>query len=443
MKFKLNSKFFGMMLIGVVVIAVGGIILLYLNDPKVKFVKLINKEYGSFKETIEEVFNSKVNTLSKDSTLSVNNTFDFDLKINETNMGTSFNAIRDVINTLTMNFNYASDNAKGNAIIEFNSKFGANTLFSGSMYKSGDKTYYYLTDIYDKYIESSDVKLNDSSAINADDTLYITNKIESSFVNALKTSDFTSESKTITINNEKVNTNKLTLTLTDARVKEIIKTIFTDIKDDTKCISILSKYTNADVKKSIEESIKSIDEETLLIETLKIDMYVKDNSIMQLDIYSGGSKALEYLSYKSSVTNTVKDLTIYYNGSVLAKAYFEKKSVNDIFYELSIQSNVLVATGNVLTSSKEVVKDKEWNLETSFTTSIKASNMEIGSLTINSTTSTKIGEIVKLPDLSNSIKESDITAEEQTTISNKIMDRLTKALPASITDYTANDSTSY
>lgn len=440
MKNKLNSKTFKIILISVFVITVGGFLFLYLNDPKIKFINLLNKEYGSFKETINEVFTSKINTLSKDSTLSVNNTLDFDLKINETNMGTSFNSIKDIINTLTINLNYASDNKKGNVAVIFNSKIGTKPLFDGAMYKSGDKSYYYLTDIYDKYIESSNINLTDNSTLSEDDTIYILNKIESSLINSLKSADFKSESKTIIINNEKVNTNKLTLTLTNTRLKEIVKVILTDLKDDTKCLTILSKYTNKDAKKGLEDSIASLSNETLLKDTVKFDMYVKDNAIVQLDIYSGINKVLQYLNYYESIANSVKDLTIYYNDAILLKAYFEKKSVSDIYYELSIQSNAVAATGNVFSSSKEVANDKEWTSQATFTTNLKTSGKEIATFTINSSTSTKIGEEVVLPDLSNSIKEADITKEEQTNISNKIMQRLINALPTNIANY---NSTSY
>jgi len=429
MKIKLNSKFFGITLISAVIITIGGVIFLYLNDPKIKFMNLLNKEYTSFKETIDGAFNSKINTLSKDSTLSINNALDFNLNINETNMGTSLNSIKDIVNTLTMNLNYASDNTKGNTAIIFNSKIGDKPLFDGSMYKSGDKTYYYLTDVYDKYIESSSVNLSDNSAMNAEDSLYIINKIKTSLVGSLKTSDFTSESKTITINNENVNTNRLTLTLTNTRLKEIIKTILTDMKNDSKCLTILSKYTPSDVKTSLETSITSINNETLLTQNIKFDMYVKDNTIVQLDVYSGVSKVIQYLSYKTSITNSVKDLTLYYNDAVLAKAYFEKKSVDDIYYELTINSASLTASGNVYSATKEVVSNKEWTSGIVFTTNLKSSGLDIGTLTINGNTSTKIGKEVTLPDLSNSVKETDITKEEQTIISNKILDRLLNALP--------------
>lgn len=405
-----------------------------MNNPKIKFMKLINKEYQAFVSVIDKVRESEIATLSSGSTITSDGNVTFDLSISNEMFGDSFNYIISVINDLNINYQYGSDPKNNNTYVKFKTDIANEDFIDMELYQMNDKKYIYLNNIYDKYIESNGTDFIESENGQTEDTIYLMEKIKTSLLKAIEVSDFTMEAKTIKINNQDVDTNKMTLKLTDKRMKEIAKSVLIDIKNDSKCIEILKELSedDADVKKSIDDTVASLDDEKILEQDVLVDMYIINDKIARLDIIDGSSKTFEYLNYESFYP--VTKITIFDKDKAALEATFEQKTVNDVSYKIVLGNGDIVANGALSRISNNSIENMTWNLDLSFSFDLSYSNMTLGSLKVNTKTTTKIGEEVKMIDVTNVIKEEDITEEEQAEINNKLMEKVFKAFKLDFTN---------
>ena len=275
-----------------------------------------------------------------------------------------------------------------------------------------------------------------------EDVIYLVDKIKMSFFSSLKTSDFTTEPKTIEINNQSMDTNKITLKLTNERLREIFKIVLTDLKNDTKAIEILNNLNGQeDMKKSLEETIVSLDNEQLLEKDMTINIYIKDDAIVKLDIMDGETKIIEYLSYVAF--NPIKEIIIFDKEKVTMSALFETKSPDDISYKVSLSDNQIIANGTITKLVAVSTENKTWDLSFTLDLALTYDNSLLGSLKINTQTTTKVGEEVKMLDITNTIKEEDMTEEENNEISTKIFERISGAIPVADNVIEATKGTTY
>lgn len=436
MKFFVNlgSKKIGIILVSFIVVSVALGIFMYMNNPKIKFMKLINKEYQSFVNIVDRARESELATLSTGSTITSNGSVSFDLSLNNEMFGDSLDNIISIINDLSIDYQYGSDPKNNNTYVKLKTDIANKDFIDMELYQMNDKKYIYLNNIYDKYIESDSTAFIESQNGQVEDTLYLIEKTKTSLFNAIKESDFTMESKTIKINNQDINTNKMTLKLTDKRMKEITKSVLTDIKNDSKCIEILKELSesDADVKKSIDETIASLDDEKILEQDVLIDMYISNNKITRLDIINGSNKTFEYLNYESFYPIT--KITFFDKDNVALEATFEQKTVNDVSYKIILGNGDVVASGALSKIANNSIENKTWDLDLSFSLELSYNNMTLGSLKVDTKTITKIGEEIKMIDVTNVIKEEDITEEEQAKINEKLMEKVMEIFPVGFTD---------
>jgi hypothetical protein len=315
--------------------------------------------------------------------------------------------------------------------MKFDSTLKGKDFIAANLYQMGDKKYVYLDGIYDKYIRSNSTEVITNQNTQIDDINYLTDKIKVAFISALKPSDFTNEKVTIKINDKDINADKMALTLTNARLVEILKEVLTSIKNDDKCISILKKMSDSedDVKASLEDYIASLGNEELLTEDIKINMYIVDGSVTKLEIYEGETKYLEYLSYTSEMTTKVKSISIYSGDSVVIAATFKVISKNDVSYQISLSDNTLLVNGTVSNVTTATTPNKEFDTKISFSLSPSYGGVNFGTIQINTDTITKIGEKIDTVDVNNVIDEKDLTEQEQSDILSKIIQKITEALP--------------
>jgi hypothetical protein len=151
-KLNLNSKTIGISLVVFVIISIAVGIFLYMTDPKIKFMKLINNEYKSFVSIVDKVSGSELANLSKDNTLTAEGNISFNLMLDESMFGDSFNSLIDIINDFKINYQYGSDPINNKVYLNLDTNIGTNDLINLELYQTGDKKYIYLDDIYDKYI---------------------------------------------------------------------------------------------------------------------------------------------------------------------------------------------------------------------------------------------------------------------------------------------------
>ena len=426
------SKHLGIVLAVFVVISIGIGVLLFTTNPKIKFMRLVNKEYKSFVSVLDQAKASELSTLSKDNTVTSNGSVAFDLTLDSETFGTSLDSLVSVINGLNVNYQYGSDPKNNNTYVKLNSDINAKDFIDMELYQKGDKQYIYLKDIYDKYIESNSTNLVNTQSDKTGDTIYLVNKIKTSLIASLKTSDFTTETKTIDVNGISMVTDKISLKLNDKRMKEIVKVVLTDLKNDDKAISIINSLSGSETntKDSLNEAINSIDEKTLLEKDVTFDIYVKDDAIVKVDVFEGTAKTMEYISYVDF--NPIKELVVYSANQEFIRAKFEQKSVNDISYEISLGKDVVFANGTIAKSLDENVSTKTWNLNLSFNLVLSYENSVLGSIKVDTKATTKVGEKVDIPSTFDAVNENDLTDQEKEDISNKITTKIFDALPASL-----------
>lgn len=429
------TKNLGIILVVFVVVAFSIGVYLFMNDPKIKFVKLVNKEYKSFTSILDQAKESELAKLSKTDTVTSSGTVNFDFILDNKVFGDTLDPLVSAIDGLSINYQYGSDPQASNTFVKLDSNINSKDFINVDLYQKGDKQYVYLNDIFDKYIESDSTQLINTKSDKTDDTLYLTNKIKTSLYAALKTSDFTTETATIEVNNISIVTNKISLKLTDARMKEISKAVLTDLKNDDKAISIINDLSGngTDAKKSLERAIASIDDEKALENPLTFDIYVKNDSIARIDVFDGKDKTIEYNSYVDF--NPVKEVTVYSANQEFIYAKFEQKSLNDISYEISIGKDVVFANGTIAKAIQENIANKTWNLSTTFNMVLSYENTVLGSIKIDTTSTTKVGEKVTIPSSFDSIKESDLTDKDQEQISNNFIKKFSDLFPEPVETY--------
>ena len=429
--FSMSSKKIGIMLVVFIVASAAFGVFLYMNNPKIKFLHLINKEYQSFVSILDKAKESELTTLSEGDTITSSGNVTFDLSLDGGMFGDSLDELVNIINDFSIDYQYGSDPIKNNTYVKLNTNIDHKDFVDMELYQMGDKKYIYLKNIYDKYIESDSTDAIESQSGQTDDIIYLVNKVKQSFLTALTTSDFTTEDKTIDVNNQKINTSKITLKLTDKRLKEIEKVILTDMKNDSKCLEILNKFSDeVDAQTELDEAIASLDNEVLLDEDIAIDMYVNDNKIIKLDIFSGTTKTIEYLNYNAFYP--VKTITLFDDETVVMNASFEQKSLNDISYKITFSDEQIIFSGIVSKLIESSIETKTWNMDLSFEVSLTYDNAVLGSLAIDTKTTTKIGEEIKMIDITNTIREEDLTDEDNNNISSKLLEKLFTALPINL-----------
>lgn len=438
----ISSKKIGIILGAFIVTSVAIGAILYMNNPKIKFIHLINKEYKSFVSILDQANNSQLATLSENNTITSTGDVSFILTLNEEMFGDSLNGLSSVISGLNINYEYASDPATKNTYVKLNSSVEEKPLIDMELYQMDDKKYIYLNDIYDKYIESASTTAIENYGQQVEDITYLTDIIKRSLISAIDTSDFKASTQEIRIEDKNITVNKITLTLTDKRLKEIVKVLLTDIKNDDKCVKILNSLGSGDdSKKALEETIASIEDDVLLTDTVTINIYEKDDAIVKLDVFTGETKDFEYLNYVDFYPIT--KITIFDNNKVLADAIFEQKSLSDIAYTITINDDLIILDGSISKIEKTSDLNKTWDLDFKLDLSLTYDSSFLGSLTIDTKTITKIGEKVVMPEITDSVLQEDLTDAEQSVITDKIISKIFESfsitLPESQPEVSTND----
>jgi hypothetical protein len=316
--------------------------------------------------------------------------------------------------------------------LDLDTSIGNNDLINLKLYQTGDKKYLYLDGIYDKYIESDSFNFIEPKNSNAEDVEYLANVLKKSLFQALRKSDFKQEKASIKLNDETIDTDKITLVMTDERLKEITKSVLLAFRDDPRCIEILDSEDSGDVKQSIDETIKSLDKEALLAQNIIVNLYTKNNAFVKLEFIDGTDKTIEYAKYVAFYPTT--QITLFENNNVFLTATFEDKKENGIAYKILSNNNSMALNGLFINTTENSNEDaKTWNTNTLFNASLVYEDNLLFNIAINNETTTKIGGEVKTVDVSNAIKDSDLTVEEQDNIYAEIINKIMGALPTSIT----------
>ena len=253
-----------------------------------------------------------------------------------------------------------------------------------------EKLYIGLKDIFDKYIETDveseiDESLTElfevANTKGSKDNINKANKILSNELkNVVKTEYCSSEKQEITINNNKINTTKNTISMTFEQFSNEFIAILSNLKNNQEFLNCYEKPN--EIKISIEDVIKTIEDEK--------DSISNENVTIKFSIYTTG---ITHKIIKIDMEIQEDDETI--KISII--------KIDEQNYELEIYD----PNGN-----KVVKADiKQVNDET--TNCVVEVNMEdAGKVVLNLDISCKINENVETFDERNVIREEEITQQD-------------------------------
>lgn len=450
---KKKSKLGYVIAIIILAIVLFGVYNVIFNDSKNIFLKAMNNEYQKADEMIDTFFGSS--SIHEYDTVSTTTAMNFNVNVQDGILDEDEMAILNEINALNLLMNTQYDSINKQLYYGLDLKYDTADLFNIGVYGKTNSLYVELKNIFDKYIEipvEEYESLFENDNTNIEDMKYVASAIKDSFLNNLDKKEFVESKETITIGSEEIKAKKITYVFTEEKaVKHVIK-MLTDLKNDNKFIKACSKVSGEEVeaiKSSIQEMIDELNDELDLLEnsdeSIEISVYTKgfSNTAVQFSmVVNTDDKAeIRYSNYNDvkrialvadgetvlNITNTKEEENSYKTtasaGSI--KLVVNSKKENDNWnhtYRLTESESTLEVSGEVTSTMKEVTKDKEYITDMKFTALVGAEGAEnIMGLEITGTTTTKIGEMESIPDVSNSVLYTNLTEEDMNTILENIM----------------------
>lgn len=436
----------------VIVTAIFGIYKLVFDNPKNVFLKAINDEF----KQLDGIFDTLGGSNQYSDTTSItDSSLNFDITMQEGILTEDELAILNEINALNATMNTQYDSKNKQLAYSMNLKHNTSDLFNFGIYGKASSMYLDLKNYFDKYIE---IPVEDYESLfedqeeNIEDVKYIVSFVKDSFLNNLEKKDFKGSKETIQIGNENIKTNKITYVFTEKSTTKLVIKILEDIKKDTKCIESLASISGEDkdeLKKSIQSMIDELNKNLTEIKSneslIEISVYIKGimNETVQfgMRINSDSDSEIRYSNYKD-----IKRISLLDNGQTIVTLTNKKEKENTYkttisadtielvvnsskkdnnwnhTYKLTESESTLIISGEVTSETKEVSKDKEYKTDTKFTASIGVEDTEeLITIEIVSNSTSKIGEVITIPDVSNSVLYTDLTEEQLNSISENIL----------------------
>lgn len=473
----------GCLLAGLVLIlAVVGIYSLIFNNPKNIFLQSINNEYKKFDKLLDDSIESMIG-LSKDTSMKTNMTLDFDIKASEEMLDENTAALLDEINKLNATLNAQID-AKGKQFsYGLEAKYDNNSLLNVAAYGSNEKIYLELKNIFDKYIE---IPVEDYDALfetgeeSIEDARYILETMKDSVLKNMEKKDFTTSKEEIMLGSEKVKTKKITYTLTEEVAYTLANNVLNDLNKNDKFLKAYANITGeeqSDVKDMFKDAVQDLKEnkpeEFDTTTKFEFSVYTKGllNETVEYEIRMDSDEdvAITYSNYKNvkrivfkensanliSIVNEKGKDSNYITTVVIDSIKFviNSKEENDTWthtYKATMPDSDVELRGKVVTTTKEVTKDKEYTSSISFTFGMGMKDSEdLVSIGFTANGSSKVGEEVVIPNVENSVLVTSLTEEDMNTIMTNIMNNetlmnfITRITALTETNDTYDDSYDY
>lgn len=443
---KTNKKGLIVTLALVAVLIIGLVVVsLICNKPKNIFLKNINNEYKKFNSLLVENDIPDINSIK--SSLD----FDFNINVNElfkSELSEEDIELLDEINALNFKMDMSADKEKQLFNLFMDIKYDKDSLINFNAYGKPNSVYFDLKDLYDKYIEipvEEYATYFEETDANIDDVEYVIERVKDSLLNNLDSKDFSKTSEKINIDDKDIKTTKVTYTLTEYKLTNILINVLKELKEDSKFmnkISILSNTNVDELKKEFDEMINQLNDELKDADTkdeLLISVYTKGimNEAIKYSIQSD-DEIISYTNYKDVKTVEFKDSeTTYliltnvknddetYKTEITmdtVKITIDSKIENNTWtnnYKLVESESMMQISGEYTYKTEEVNKE-EYKEDLKFTMLIGASGISIINMDITAKGTTKYNEEVSLPDLSNKVLYNKLTEED----TNKILQNL-------------------
>lgn len=157
---------------------------------------------------------------------------------------------------MTFNLNVEADNINKIVNMNIKTKYQEKDFLDIDLNVADKKTYIYLNNIYDKYINISSEEIN--TVTTSIDTKTFISEMKNAFFDALKEEYFTKEKAKIKVNNKELSVTKNILTIDKSNKNAIISDIKDYINNSEKLESVIPKVFNMnknDFINSIEETV--------------------------------------------------------------------------------------------------------------------------------------------------------------------------------------------
>ena len=350
--------------------------------------------YQSPEQVYKRIVESTIDTYSKDLDKleydTIKSTIELSANVDLKEIDSS---VAELINNIDVSLNTQIDMKNQKLLANIETDYNKKDLLNAQVYSSvkDQKTYAYLKDFFDKYIEvemdstayDSIKEIIESERKVADkkDTIKkALNVVKKEITNSIKKEYCSSEKTKITVNGKEISTTKNTIKMNEKQLALELSTIMKNLKDSKEFLACFEDSDKA--KELLEEAIDGID----------VDSSNEDNT-MEINTYMTGIINQQIVKVEIAVKSDSENI-------VAEVVKIEKNS-----YDIAILQD-----GKKLANATVTVEEKNDNEGTA---KITANIDELGKAELKIKYAVKFNEKIDEVNASNSVKMDDITQEDQ------------------------------
>jgi hypothetical protein len=375
-KNKKKSKLL-LILLSVVLIVIASVVIIYFyinSNPLLAIKYNANKLTKNITEEIEQQ--------EKIKKISGNLEIDYNIESSDETL----KEMIDAFNGISVSANYKMDTENKILQTELKTTYKNEKLIDANIYMQDKQSFVQLPGVFDKYINidlSEDYDDIFNKTKNTKESKTIVKSVNKAFQKSLKKEYLKSENKTITIDDKKTKTTKISMELNDEKLAKISKDFLTSLKDDQEFI----KASN-----SISENKNTKEEIENLIDEISFDN--QSNTTMTLSIYCKGILK-EVVRYEVELKQDEETYNI-----IITK----QKDKYDIKIK---QEDVIISKGTIAINKKEKI-------------TIEVSLIGLGNATINITNKEEKNPTINKKEINDSIKYEELTEKQMQDITTKL-----------------------
>ena len=350
--------------------------------------------YQSPEQVYKRIVGSTIDTYSKELDKldydTVKSTIELSANVDLKGVDSS---VTELINNIDVSLNTQIDMKNQKLLANIETDYNKKDLLNAQVYSSvkDQKTYAYLKDFFDKYIEvdmdsnayDSIKEIIESERKVADKKNTIKkalNVVKKEITNSIKKEYCSSEKTKITVNGKEISTTKNTIKMNEKQLASELSTIMKNLKDSKE---FLACFEDSDkVKELLEEAIDGIDVDS-----------TNEDATMEISTYMTGIINQQVVKVEVSVKSDSENIVA------------EVEKIEENSYDIAILQD-----GKKLASATVTVEKKNDNEGTA---KITANINELGKAELKIKYAVKFNEKIDEINTSNSVKMDDITQEDQ------------------------------
>lgn len=343
-----------------------------------------------YKRIVESTIDTYSNELDKLGYDTVKSTIKLSANVDLKGVDSS---ITELINNIDVSLNTQVDMKNQKVLANIETDYNKKDLLNAQVYSSAkdEKTYVYLKDFFDKYIEvDMDSNAYDSIKEVFESERKITDKkdtikkalnvVKKEITNSIKKEYCSSEKAKVNINGKDVNTTKNTIKMNEKQFTSEVNTIIKNLKESKE---FLACFEDSDkVKEALENIISEID-----------DTSTDESATIEINVYMTGLIKQQMVKFEAKVEETEQ------------KVAFEVTKIEENNYKIiASQDGKEVMNGTIAVEKKN---------ENEGTAKISVNINELGKVELKVKYAVKLNEKIDEINPSNSVKLDAITQEDQ------------------------------